>query len=45
MESNDAKKIIEALFFVAEEPVTLKMLEGFLIKNFPKMICAASSPT
>ena len=36
METNDAKKIIEALFFVAEQPVTLKMLEGVFDKEFSK---------
>ena len=36
METNDAKKIIEALFFVAEQPVTLKMLEGVFDKTISK---------
>jgi segregation and condensation protein B len=36
METNDAKKIIEALLFVAELPVTLKMLDGVFDKTFSK---------
>ncbi len=36
MESNDAKKIIEALFFVAEQPVTFKMLDTVFDKEFSK---------
>ncbi len=36
MEASDAQKIIEALFFVAEQPVTLKMLETVFDKEFSK---------
>jgi len=36
METIDAKKIIEAMFFVAEQPVTLKMLESVFDKEFSK---------
>lgn len=36
METNDAKRIIEAMLFVAEQPVTLKMLEGVFDKEFSK---------
>lgn len=36
MEQSDAKRIIEALFFTAEQPVTLKMLDTVFEKEFSK---------
>jgi segregation and condensation protein B len=36
MEQQDAKKVLEALFFIAEQPVTLKMLESLFEKEFTR---------
>ncbi len=36
MEPNDTKKIIEALLFIAEQPVTSKMLEGLFDNAVPR---------
>jgi segregation and condensation protein B len=36
MEPQDIKKILESFFFITEQPVTLKMLEGFFDKEVSK---------
>ncbi len=36
MEQTDVKKIVEALLFITEQPITLKQLEGLFDKQVPK---------